>query len=209
MSPASDGRSTPPAREVADGRVLRGERNREAIVEAIVSLIQDTETQPTAREVAERAGVQPRTVFRHFQDMETLNSEVAARVAREVLPILREVESEGPVDVRLRSLVRTRAEVYERIAPFRRVSRGLRPRSAYVEEDHATLVRQLKENLAAVLPEVRSLPAPLAESLELLVSFEAWDRLRADQKLSPNQARRAVEHAALALLEAGGLPLGD
>lgn len=207
MSPASDGRSTPPPREAADGRVLRGERNREAIVDAIVMLIQDREKQPTAREVAERAGVQPRTVFRHFQDMETLNAEVSARVAAEVLPILGEVASEGNLVERVRGLVRRRAEVFERIAPFQRVARGLRPRSAFVERDHEELVDIQRRNLAAVVPEARKLPAPLGESLELLVSFEAWDRLRSDQRLSPNQARRAVEQAALALLETSGLPL--
>ena len=40
----------------ADGRVLRGKRNRAAIVDAIYELVLE-EHQPTARQVAERAGV--------------------------------------------------------------------------------------------------------------------------------------------------------
>ena len=52
-----------------DGRVQRGARNREAILDACLELIRERAALPTAQDVAVRAGVQVRTVFRHFDDM--------------------------------------------------------------------------------------------------------------------------------------------
>ncbi|MDH4042395.1 MAG: TetR/AcrR family transcriptional regulator, partial [Gammaproteobacteria bacterium] len=55
-----------------DGRLLRTERSRQLIIDALHDLINEGVLQPTAQTVAERAGVGIRTVFRHFADMETL-----------------------------------------------------------------------------------------------------------------------------------------
>ena len=185
--------------EEPDGRVLRGRRNRAAIVEAIYELIQEGGAQPTARQVAARAGVQPRTVFRHFQDMASLNAELSARVRSEVAPLIHETPYEGALAERIATVARVRSEAFERFAPFERVSRGMLDRYEFLRADHADTVLELRENLRTALPEIRQLPQPLSAALELVFSFEAWDHLRADQDLRPLQARRAVEQAALAL----------
>ena len=62
-----------------DGRVQRGERNRAAIVDALLSLLEDGVLRPSARQVAERAGVSLRAVFQHFDDMESLYAEWVRR----------------------------------------------------------------------------------------------------------------------------------
>ncbi|MDX6728473.1 MAG: TetR/AcrR family transcriptional regulator, regulator of autoinduction and epiphytic fitness, partial [Baekduia sp.] len=46
-----------------DGRVARSHRTRAAIVEALVSLLEAGNVQPTIEEIAARASVAPRTVF--------------------------------------------------------------------------------------------------------------------------------------------------
>jgi AcrR family transcriptional regulator len=51
--------------------VQRGARNRAAIVAALLELVGEGELEPTAEQVAERACVGTRTVFRHFADMES------------------------------------------------------------------------------------------------------------------------------------------
>ncbi|MHB8506820.1 MAG: TetR family transcriptional regulator, partial [Acidimicrobiales bacterium] len=61
-----------------DGRVLRGRRNRESEVEAFLSLIEEGDERPTARAIAERAGVSLRSVFQHFDELEQIY-EVAGR----------------------------------------------------------------------------------------------------------------------------------
>ena len=102
-----------------DGRVLRGARSREAIVNAVFELIGEGFAQPTAEQVAKRAGVQVRTVFRHFADMETLYAQLSGRVEREMRPLLEQPSIEGGLDARVRALVARRCALYERIAPFK------------------------------------------------------------------------------------------
>ena len=66
--------STPSSRRgpPRDGRALRSERSRRPIVEALFALVGEGVLQPTAQQVADRAGVGIRTVFRHFEDMDAL-----------------------------------------------------------------------------------------------------------------------------------------
>ena len=66
-----------PEATTIDGRVLRGERNRDAIVDALLELLAEGETSPSSREIAQRAGVSLRTVFQHFDDIDTLYAAVA------------------------------------------------------------------------------------------------------------------------------------
>src|SRR5215470_566403 len=104
----------------SDGRVRRGQRSGQAIVEALVGLIGDGILQPTAQQVAERAGVGIRTVFRRFSDMESLFAEMGARVQTDALPLLFEAPPCGNLDERARGLVARRITFFERIAPYKR-----------------------------------------------------------------------------------------
>ena len=62
------------ATTVPDGRRLRSERSKQAIIDAMMDMISEGNLMPTARQVSERAGVGIRSVFRHFEDMENLFS---------------------------------------------------------------------------------------------------------------------------------------
>ena len=59
---------TPPR----DGRTVRAERTREAVVTALLALLEEGELSPTAERVAERAHVSERSIFQHFGDREAL-----------------------------------------------------------------------------------------------------------------------------------------
>ena len=61
-----------------DGRIARSRRTRAAIVEALVTLLEEGNPQPTVEEIAARASVAPRTVFQHYADREALFAAVAA-----------------------------------------------------------------------------------------------------------------------------------
>ena len=72
--------------DTSDGRRQRSERSRSQIIEAMFSLIREGEMSPSAARVAERAEVGLRTVFRHFEDMDSLYVEMAERISSEVMP---------------------------------------------------------------------------------------------------------------------------
>jgi AcrR family transcriptional regulator len=181
-----------------DGRVRRGERNRGAIVEAMYALIGAGELEPTAEQVATRAGVGLRSVFRHFTDMESLYAEVDARLRAEVEPIVAAGAPSGSLAERVRVLLERRARLFERIAPYKRSAN--RRRSPFLTARHRLLVRALREHLLRWLPELARVPREVFDAIELASSFEAWDRLRSEQGLSAARARAAVEAAVGALL---------
>jgi AcrR family transcriptional regulator len=178
---------TEPA-HTADGRVRRSQRSRAAMVQALYDLVGEGVLQPTAQQVAERARVGIRTVFRHFSDMDSLFAEIDGRVRSQALPILREARTGGSRRERLGGLIDRRIRLFEQIAPYKRSGNSQRWRSAFVARQHAALVRELRADLIAWLPELRSAGA------------EVWDRLRMDQRLGRERARAALERIVTAIV---------
>jgi len=184
----------------ADGRVRRSQRSGQAIVEALLELVGDGILEPTAQQVAKRAHVGIRTVFRRFSDMERLFAEMDARLEAEAAPLLLGGRETGTLENRARSLVRQRAVFFERIAPYKRSGNLKRWRSPFLRDRHAQLVRALRTDLLRWLPELRRTPAAILDALDLATSFEAWDRLRSEQGLGRARAQTAVEQTVLALV---------
>ncbi len=189
-----------PVRAETDGRVERSRRNRQAIVEALLELIAEGELLPTGEQVASRAGVGLRTVFRHFEDMDSLHAEIHTRVRRLVRPLLEDPAAEGGLEERVRALVQQRANAFERMTPFMRSGEIQRWRSSFLQQTHAETVRELRANLRHALTEIESLPAPMQQAVELVTSYEAWSRLRSEQGLGRERAAETVRVALLALL---------
>ena len=96
-----------------DGRARRGQRSRAAIVQALFDLVGEGERQPTAQQVAERARVGLRSVFRHFADMESLYAEVDARVREHALPLFEAPLPTGSREARAHELVARRARLFD------------------------------------------------------------------------------------------------
>jgi AcrR family transcriptional regulator len=183
-----------------DGRARRAERSRDAIVRALFELIGEGDPQPTAQQVAQRAQVGLRSVFRHFADMDTLYAELGARVQEEARPLLREPPTAGSVAERALVIVAQRSAYYEVITHYKRAGDLGRRRSPFLQRQHARLVRELRDRLLRALPELERVPESVIEALDVVLSFEAWDRLRTDQRLSRERATAAVETAVLALV---------
>jgi AcrR family transcriptional regulator len=187
-----------------DGRVRRSERSREAIVGALFDLIGAGQLQPTAQQVADRAGVGIRSVFRHFSEMETLYRAMDARLEGEAIRLLTVPSEGGTPAARVRALVRQRVALFERIAPYKRAANLIRWRSAFLQQRHLRMRRVLREDLLARLPELRRAPAAELEAIDLLTSFESWDGLRNDRRLAVKAAAAVVERAVLALVARPG-----
>jgi len=186
--------------EVADGRRRRGIDNRARIVAAMMEMVRADEIAPSAERVAARADVGLRTVFRHFQDMDSLYREMSLSIEREIRAIIDQPLQAAPGQERVVELIGRRARAFETIAPFRRAAEAFRHRSKFLGSDYARLQTQLRAILERELPpEVAGDPLKL-EALDLLLSFEAWARLRRDQGLSVDEAKAVLESAARALI---------
>jgi AcrR family transcriptional regulator len=187
-----------------DGRALRSERSRRRIVDALFELVGEGHLIPTAKQVASRAEVGIRTVFRHFDDMDGLYAEVGARLRSETFSDLEVDPPTGDTLLRARTLVELRCRIFDRISPYWRAAEAQRHRSDFLAKQRQLDTSQLRKNLVAWLPELESAPQEISDSIEMIMSPEAWNRLRAEQKLSARRATGAITKAVLALVADSG-----
>jgi len=189
-----------------DGRAERGERTRDAVVTAMLDLIEEGDLQPTAQRIAERAGVALRTVFHHFEDLEALFAVAAQRQMQRHLSNMPRIPREGPLVDRIDAFVAARSAAMEAISPVRRsgllsepFSRVIAKHLAWIRgrgrrEVERVFARELESRKPAVRRE-------LIEGLTATASWSTWEALRAHQGLSAAQARRVTKRMLTALLE--------
>jgi TetR/AcrR family transcriptional regulator of autoinduction and epiphytic fitness len=195
------------ATEQRDGRTVRAQRTRQALVDALLSLLDEGRLTPTAAEIAGRAGVSERSVFQHFPDREALFESVARQQYERVLSTLQPVDPTPPVAERIELFTRQRARLYERI-------RGVRRAALLIEHESpaaaAWLTRARREKAAEVErvfgAELDALAAdrrePVRAALIALCAWPAWDSWRTHQRLGVGRARAAMGAAIAALLRA-------
>jgi hypothetical protein len=94
----------------------------------------------------------------------------------------------------LAELIRRRTGIFEKIAPYKRAEAAHRHRSRIIAQDILRLNTFLREMLRSVLPTSIARDQPLFEALDMILSFESWERLRRDQDLSPRRAREVLEN---------------
>jgi len=179
-----------------DGRRLRSARSRDQIVEAMLSLIGDGEMNPSAAQVAERAGVGLRSVFRHFEEMDALYREMSARIEAEILPAATAPFVARDWRGQLGEMLKRRAVAYERMMPFRVAGAVRRFQSAYLMADFARAHAYESKSLREILPKSLLADAARVAALDCAIGFEAWRTLRQDQGLSRKKAEEAVRMAA-------------
>ena len=122
-----------------DGRKVRRHKNRHRIVAAMLELVRDGAISPGAEEVAERAGVGLRTVFRHFDDMESLYREMAEAMRQELQPLVSAPLESPDWKGRLDEMVVRRAVLFERAMPFKNAADVHRHRSVFLRKDYETM----------------------------------------------------------------------
>jgi AcrR family transcriptional regulator len=182
----------------SDGRRLRSEASREAIVQAMLDLVTEGEVEPSAEQVANRAGVGLRTVFRHFENMESLYQQLNELMREYARPVVMRPFTAASWKGKIEEIIDRRVSIFERILPLRIAADAHRRRSPYLAAQSELFVREQRAVLEAILPAGEPF---LLETLDLLLSVDTWRRLRRDQKLSRPRARAVLErlvHDALA-----------
>lgn len=187
-----------------DGRRKRSGQSRRLIVEAMIALVQEGHMSPSAAQVAERAGVGLRSVFRHFEDMETLYREMGEVTSAKILPVVVRPFETADWRGRLAELVERRIQIHEEIMPLKVAASVLRFRSSFLMEDYRKHLRLERMTLEAILPDAVKGDSALCRALEMVTSFQAWRRLRQDQGLSVEDARRVLARLVDGLIGKSG-----
>jgi AcrR family transcriptional regulator len=191
-----------------DGRNLRAERTRTALATAYLDLLTEGDLRPTAERIAERAGVSPRSVFKHFPDREALfaaASEIQEARVRELigdtLP-----DPAAPLDQRLDEFVDQRTRFHEFVTPVRRSALLTEPFSKVIAERlqmaRATGAAHVEHTFAPEL-EQRAGRArdDLLASLCAIAAWPTWESLRRHQGLPAPRARAILREMLAAQLE--------
>ena len=162
-----------------DGRRLRSERTRQALIEAFMRLLCRNPRMPTSSQIAHEAGCSARSVFERFADLDSLSVAAAdyAIAQGTAEAVARNVDADRTT--RIRSHVATRAHVCEKWLPlWRLIARQelpeLRERAAMVR---AAAIERLNLMYG---PELSTLTEwdrnNLLMALAMLISFESWDQ---------------------------------
>jgi TetR/AcrR family transcriptional regulator of autoinduction and epiphytic fitness len=174
-----------------DGRTERGTRNRQAIVDAALAFVAENDAVPTASEVAERAGVAPRSVFHHFASLDALLAEAAQTQAERWLTLLSAPEPDLILTERLAGGLAQRIALFEQIGAVRRVAVRLESSSEVLAKRLRYSRDALRRHLRRTLdPELAYLDPATVAGIEAAASWEMWDLLRKD--LSVEDATAAV-----------------
>ena len=188
-----------------DGRRARSQRSHDRVVEALLGLYREDVGRPSAAAVAERAGVSVRTVFRLFEDIDSLIEIAVAQQWERIGHLHDPPDSSGNRAERCAALVAQRLRIYGETAPIVRGSRHLFDQSPKLR----SVVRSRREMLRGQLTKQfehelgsrgKGDAKELVSALELACSFESIEYLRIVEGISAQHADNVVNRTILALL---------
>jgi len=188
-----------------DGRIVRGLRTRQALIQATLDLIQAGDVEPTSAAIATIAGVSSRALFQHFTSLADLYA------AAFDLAVSRAFERSGPVDTaaplsnRIDLLVSDRAQLFEEWLPVWHFAERVRSVAPAVGLGVAQLRKLLRERLAVWFANELSSLDPSAhdlvlDSLDVAFGLDSWMNMREQLRLSPVHASRTWRFTAEAIV---------
>lgn len=173
-----------------DGRSLRRERNRQDIVNALLGLIEDGETEISAAVIASKAGLSERSIFRYFDDVNDLYRSVCdLAFSKEIEFALIDNAGIGSLDTKIENFVNQRVRIYtmnEKIAP---AARSFAFKNPVIKNQLAIgrklLRAQITKHFADELSAFdKSQQQVAVATIDALTTFESYDMMRSDQKMS-------------------------
>jgi AcrR family transcriptional regulator len=221
MSSSTRADSSPPSPNVqepdspddsstTDGRLLRRQRNRDAVVEALLDLYSEGKLSPSTEEIAARSGLSPRSLFRYFDDVGDLTRTAMARQTDRILPLV-EIDSQPEADAatKIGELVDQRFRLFDL---FRHLARVSRLRAPF----EPVLAEMLHRNRHFLRSQVEWLFAPELAAMDedhrlnalaaadILTSFESYDLLTDFGDLTSERAKLVMADSLTAILVAAG-----
>lgn len=177
---------------LTDGRRHRSITTRQKIVDALTDLIRQGTLSPTADQVAERAQVGLRTVFRHFEDMETLYREIDLGIEAVLASTLQVRLTGTSWQERLHESIRLRIALFERVAAFHLAATVHRQESGFIDAKLRLSAKIQRDQLQALLPASFMADSQRFEALAMTLSIATWIQLRREQGLPQDDAAKVV-----------------
>jgi AcrR family transcriptional regulator len=173
-----------------DGRSLRRERNRQDIVDALLGLIENGETEISAALIASKAGLSERSIFRYFDDVNDLYRSVCdLAFSKEIEYALIDDVGIGSLDTKIENFVNQRVRIYtmnEKIAP---AARSFAFKNPIIKNQlvvgrkllRTQIIKHFAQELSVFDKQQQQVAVAIIDSL---TTFEYYDMMRSDQKMS-------------------------
>jgi AcrR family transcriptional regulator len=191
---------------VVDGRSAIRDRNRDAVLDAVLDLFREDNLSPGPEEVALRVGLSVRSVYRYFDDHDSLTRAAIARNIEKVTPLfLIPAIGEGELDGRIDRFVDARLRLQSAVAPTFRAARIRATFDPLVSDDldasRRFLRAQIERHFAKELQLFDAAQAAARTAgVDALFMFEALDHYLVHRNLTPTDARPLLVDSLGALL---------
>jgi AcrR family transcriptional regulator len=191
-----------------DGRRLRRDRNREAVVAALLELYREGDIAPSTEEIAARAGISARSLFRYFDDSDALVRTAIARQQEHLAPLYAlDVDPAMALDERIDAFVAVRVRLVEEMGPVGRVARNLASKQPRIAGELGRIRSVLRGQVADLFAsELASRSdgdaAATLAAIDVLTSWESYHLLREDQGLGADAATAVIATGVRRLLGA-------
>ena len=189
-----------------DGRTARRDRNRLAVLDAVLELFSEGDLVPSPDDVARRSGVSLRSVYRYVADADDLIRSAIERNLEKVEPLFLIADlGTGSFAHRIDAFLDARMRVYDAIAATARASRLAASRSAVIRSHleggrramRVQLERQFASELDCLDGAEREAAAAAADALTQIETIELY---RCNRGFTSEHTRDLLAVALRALL---------
>jgi AcrR family transcriptional regulator len=179
----TDTQPTSSVREVndpVDGRTLRRTRNRTAVITALLDMIREGDLHPGAAEIAERAGVSHRSIFRYFDDLDDLVRTAIDQAFHDAEPLSRITDiGHGTHEDRIRVFVDGRLALFDYVNGPMQVARMRSATIPSIDEEIAVVAEAFRVQIAEhFATELDALPQAdrddIVSAILVLTSYDAY-----------------------------------
>ncbi len=165
---------------VIDGRTMRRNRNRTAVITALLEMIREGDLHPGAAEIADRAGVSHRSIFRYFDDLDDLVRTAIDQAFQDAAP-LSTIPDPGSktLDQRIADLVDARLALFTFVDGTMQLARMRAYSIPSIDEAIAVVAEEFRLQLGEQFaPELALLPqserAFIVDAVLVLTSYDAY-----------------------------------
>ncbi|MFC9436935.1 TetR/AcrR family transcriptional regulator [Nocardia sp. NPDC057030] len=178
------------------------EQTRRAIVDALLSLVIDGDTDPTTRSIAARAGVSERSIFVHFPGRDDLRIAVVDQQSAEVEALIERPDPGLPLAQRIDAALRQSEAIFARQRNPRILGLLESQRIPAIDQrmrlTDSRIRTALAETFAPELP--RPDPGHLLDLLDATLAWPLRHHLTDRRGLTQKAASTAIRHSLHALL---------
>lgn len=191
----------------ADGRNLRRERNRETIVAALLHLYDEGHIDVSAAEIANRAGLSERSLFRYFDDVDDLYR-AACDTQFDRISLLADISDlgRGSLASKVERFVNQRVRLLKKVGNIGRAARAYSHRVPLIQRQlsrgrkilREQMLRHFDDELATM---ERTARLAAIAAIDVLCSYESYELMRHDQRLSDAAVKSALTISLTKFLE--------